>query len=50
LTVTEAGVFANATSTSGSGTMMDHWAFSSPVTVPTIDTLLLQVSFAIAGV
>ena len=48
-TVTEAGVFANATSTSGSGTLLDHWAFSPSVTVPTTDTLLLQVAFSIAG-
>lgn len=43
-TVTEAGVFANSTSAAGSGTMVDHWAFSPNVTVPTTDTLLLQVS------
>lgn len=44
-TVTEAGLFANATSASGSGTMIDHWAFSPSITVPaTTDTLLLEVS------
>lgn len=43
-TVTEAGLFANAASTANSGTMVDHWAFSPSVTVPTTDTLLLQVS------
>lgn len=43
-TVTEAGLFAGATSAAGSGTMVDHWAFSPNVTVPTTDTLLLQVS------
>lgn len=43
-TVTEAGLFAGATSAANSGTMVDHWAFSPNVTVPTTDTLLLQVS------
>lgn len=43
-TVTEAGIFANATSTANSGTMVDHWAFSPSVTVPTTDTLLCQVT------
>lgn len=49
LTVTEAGVFLNASSTSGSGTMLDHWAFSPVITVPTTDTVLLQASFSITG-
>lgn len=49
-TITEAGVFANATSTGGSGTMMDHWAFSPTVSFTTANTLLLQVSFSISGV
>lgn len=48
--ITEAGVFANATSTSGAGSMMDHWAFSPSVTFLATDTLLLQVSFSISGV
>lgn len=43
-TVTEAGAFAGGTSAAGSGTLLDHWAFSPSVTVPTTDTLLLQVS------
>lgn len=43
-TVTEAGVFANGTSAAGSGTLVDHWAFSPSVSVPTSDTLLLEVS------
>lgn len=43
-TVTEAGAFANATSESGSGTLVDHWAFSPSVSVPVTDTLLLQIS------
>lgn len=41
--VTEAGLFGNATSTANTGTMIDHWAFSSPIAVPTNATLLLQV-------
>lgn len=48
-TVTEAGLFASAQNISGSGTMLDHWAFSPSVTVPTNDTLILQASFSIAG-
>jgi hypothetical protein len=43
-TVTEAGVFAGATSVAGSGFMMDHWAFSPAVTVPTTDSLICQLS------
>jgi hypothetical protein len=46
-TVTEAGLFANATSTAGSGTMVDHWAFSPSITCPTTDSLLLQVSLGL---
>lgn len=46
-TITEAGLFANATSASGSGTMVDHWAFSPTVTIPTTDTGLLQVSLGL---
>lgn len=45
-TVAEAGVFANASTTSGSGSMLDHWSFSPTVSVPTTNTLLLEVSFA----
>lgn len=48
-TVTEAGLFANATSGSGTGTMLDHWAFTPTVSVPPGDTLILQASFAISG-
>lgn len=44
-TVTEAGLFASATSTSGTGSMLDHWAFSPSVSVPTTNTLVLEVSF-----
>jgi len=43
-TVTEAGAFAGGTSAAGSGTLIDHWAFSPSVTVPTSDTALLQIS------
>jgi hypothetical protein len=46
-TVTEAGLFAGATSTSGSGTLLDHWAFSPSVSVPTTDTLILEASFGL---
>lgn len=45
-TVTETGVFAGATSVAGSGFMMDHWAFLPPVSIPTTDTLILQLSLA----
>lgn len=44
-TVTEAGVFAGATSVAGSGFLMDHWVFTPAVTVPTTDTLICQLSF-----
>ncbi len=50
-TVAEAGVFANGTSddsqVSTAGTLIDHWAFSPTITVPTTDTLILQASFSI---
>lgn len=42
--ITEAGAFANGTSTAGSGTLLDHWAFSPTITCPTTDTVLLQIS------
>lgn len=52
-TVTEAGVFANATSAStplsAAGVMLDHWLFTPSVTVTTANTLILQSSFTIAG-
>jgi hypothetical protein len=44
-TVAEAGVFANATSAANTGAMLDHWAFSPTVPVPTTNTLVLEVSF-----
>jgi len=51
-TVTEAGVFANGTSSNATvaqaGTLIDHWAFSPPLSVPTTDTLLLQATFSIS--
>jgi hypothetical protein len=43
-TVTEAGAFAGGTSASGSGAMLDHWAFSPVITVPVTDSLILEVS------
>lgn len=48
-TVTEAGVFANAASSAGSGTLVDHWAFSPTLTVPTTDTLILEASFSVGA-
>ena len=48
-TVTEAGVFANAASTSGSGTLLDHYLLGSPVTIASPDTVLLQVALSVAG-
>lgn len=52
-TITEAGVFANGSSVAGSpataGVLLDHWAVSPNVVVPTTDTLILQASFALAG-
>ncbi|WAL67153.1 hypothetical protein ORV05_05015 [Amycolatopsis cynarae] len=43
-TVTEAGLFAGATATAGSGSMIDHWAFTPSVTISTTNALILQVS------
>lgn len=43
-TVTEAGLFANASSMVNSGSMVDHWAFSPTVSVPTTDSLILEIS------
>jgi hypothetical protein len=43
-TVTEAGMFANATTAANSGSMIDHWAFSPSISVPTTNGLVLQVS------
>ena len=43
-TVAEAGLFAGASSTTNSGTMIDHWSFSPTLTVPTTDSLLLEIS------
>jgi hypothetical protein len=52
-TVTEAGVFCNGSSNAGSvataGVLLDHWSFSSPLTVTTANTLILQAGFSIAG-
>jgi hypothetical protein len=53
-TVTEAGVFCNGSSNdatiASAGVMLDHWALSPSVSVPTTDTLILQCSFSITGV
>jgi hypothetical protein len=42
--ISEAGVFANATDAANSGDMVDHWAFSPTLTVPTTNSFVLQVS------
>lgn len=51
-TVTEAGVFANGSSSDASlstaGVLLDHWAFSPTLAVPTTDTLILQSSFSVS--
>lgn len=44
--VNEAGVFAQATSTVNSGSLLNHWVFGAAIPVPTADTLVLQVSFS----
>lgn len=49
-TITEAGVFAQATTTTGSGVLVDHWAFSPSVSVTSPNTLILQAAFSVAGV
>lgn len=46
-TVTEAGIFAGATSGANSGSMVDHWAFSPSISVGTADSLILQISLAL---
>lgn len=48
-TITEAGVFAQATSAAGAGMLLDHWAFSPSVSVPTADTVILQASFSVGA-
>jgi hypothetical protein len=48
-TVTEAGVFGQATADSGSGVLLDHYVLSSPVVVTSPDSCLIQVSFAVSG-
>ena len=45
-TVTEAALFANATSTVNSGSMVDHWAFSPTVAVSTTNSLILEISLS----
>lgn len=46
-TVTEAGVFAGATSAPGSGALVDHWSLATPMTVPPSDTVILEVSLGV---
>lgn len=48
-TITEAGVFAAATSAADSGTLVDHYVLSTPVTVESPDSVLLQVALSVAG-
>lgn len=48
-TVTEAGLFANAGSTAGSGTLLDHYVLGSPVVVASPDSAILQVALSVAG-
>jgi hypothetical protein len=52
-TVTEAGVFANGTSSNASlaqaGVLLDHWAFTPSISVSTSNTLILQATFTLAG-
>jgi hypothetical protein len=48
-TVTEAGVFANASATANSGILMDHYVVSPSVTVTTANTLILQAVFSLTG-
>lgn len=48
-TVTEAGVFAGASATAGSGTLLDHYVLGTPVTVTSPDTGILQVAITVAG-
>lgn len=48
-TITEAGVFTNASATTNSGSMLDHFLFSPNVTLPSTNTLILQTSFSFAG-
>jgi hypothetical protein len=46
-TITEAGLFALASSTVNSGSMVDHWAFSPTVAVSTTNSLILEISLAL---
>ena len=48
-TITEAGVFGQATSAPGSGTLLDHYVLGTPVTVTSPDTAILQVALSVAG-
>jgi hypothetical protein len=46
-TVTEAGLFALASPTANSGSMVDHWAFSPTVAVSTTNSSILEISLAL---
>lgn len=47
--VTEAGVFAQATSAAGSGVLLDHYLLSTPVTAISPDTVIMQLALSVAG-
>lgn len=49
ITITEAGVFVQAASTSGSGAMLDHLLISPSVTKLTSQTATLQITFTIGN-
>jgi len=44
--VNEAGVFAQASSVTNSGSLLNHWVFPATISVPAADTLVLQVAFS----
>lgn len=46
-TITEAGLFANATSAANSGSMIDHFAFSPSIPLGTSDSAILQVTLSL---
>jgi hypothetical protein len=48
-TVTEAGAFGLATSTAGSGTLLDHYMLASPVVISSPDAGILQVALSVSG-
>lgn len=48
-TVTEAGAFAGATSTAGSGTLLDHYVLATPVVIESPDAGILEIALSVAG-